>query len=384
MLKMVARYLKQRRRMRNVEKFRQDLLDPRAEARALPLNLYYEPTAYCNLKCKTCYRETTPGFADNQHMPEAIYETFRLAYPDALSVMLLGWGEPLIFPRLSEHLDDCKQAGIMTMTSTNGVLLADGKREALLSGTFSLINISIDATTPETYQRIRCSDAFEAVCENVRDLAGERARRGMQYPILAISFCLTEENKEDYPALPRLVKELGADHVITQRFEPDVDFEGHPDLQMDEDELGVLVQAARAECAELGLSFFINPHAQPPDMTYREVHKELPADWKEPPLPGPPRYYCESLWRMMASRYDGRVVPCCPRLNTIMGDLSTQSVEEVWNGPAYRLLRWELLAGQHPPICEKCPERRPVDPEAYLEKEMAWVSDLTRLTARTL
>ena len=41
-----------------------------------------------------------------------------------------------------------------------------------------------------------------------------------------------------------------------------------------------------------------------------------------------------------------------------MGDLKTQSWEEVWNGAAYQRLRIELQTNRLRPTCFHCPERQ--------------------------
>ena len=379
----LGRWMRQWRRRINIRRYRRDLLAPETVARARPMNLYYEPTAYCNLKCKICYRETADGFSDNRHMPDAVFERVAEAFPHALSVLLLGYGEPLILPQLPKHVARCHEHELMAMTSTNGILVDAKTIEVFLSGGLSLVNFSLDAPTAETYQKVRGSDAFLRILANFKQLSAEKRRRGLRFPILCISFCLLRDNLPDYPALPQLAKELGAEHILTQPFEADADFAGHAGLAVDQAELDRMVEAARAEALALGISFWRTPHNQPPDLRPLDVARELNG-WKEPPLEGPPKYYCESLWRMMGVKYDGRVFPCCPRLNTIMGDLKTQTVQEVWNGPTYRRLRWELLSGNYPKICEQCPERRAYHPDEYFAQQMAWVNDVIALTARTL
>lgn len=383
MRKSVSRWLRRLRRWSNIRRYRADLWAPRSVARARPLNLYYEPTAYCNLKCKICYRETSEGFADNRHMPAEVFERVAEAFPFALSVMLLGYGEPLILPALPEHVARCRRHELTAMTSTNGILVDDKTIDLFLSGGLSLVNFSLDATTPETYLRVRGSDAFPRIVANFKRLSEEKRRRGLRLPVLCVSFCLLRDNAADYPALPQLARELGAEHILTQPFEADADFAGHEGLAVEAARLDAMVQAARAEAHRLGIHFWRTPHNQPPDLHPLDVARQSNG-WQEPPLDGPPRFFCESLWRMMGVKYDGRVFPCCPRLNTIVGDLKTQSMEQVWNGPAYRRLRWELLSGNYPGICEKCPERRPYRPEEYSAEQMAWVSDMIRLTSRTL
>jgi radical SAM protein with 4Fe4S-binding SPASM domain len=377
-------YRQRRRRQRNIDAFRKDIFNPQVCARSMPLNVYYEPTSYCNLKCKICYRETSDGFADNQHMADEVFERIHPTFADALTVMILGYGEPLIYPKLDQHLKRCKESGVNGMISTNGVLVSDKMVEVLLSGGLAMLNFSLDASTTETYRAIRGTGDFEKVVANYKKLSEEKQRRGLDLPVLSVSFCLLRENREDYGVFAQLAADMGAEHLLTQRFEADAQFEGHRDLTLETAEMDSLIENARAECATRGFTFHLNHFNHPPDLSHVDVTRELVAGWKEEPYRGKPMFFCDSLWRMFGVKYDGRVFPCCPRLNTIVGDLKEQTASQVWNGPAYRRLRWELLSGNYPEICASCPERRSFDPEGYDGELMDWVNNYMALASRII
>ena len=52
-------------------------------------------------------------------------------------------------------------------------------------------------------------------------------------------------------------------------------------------------------------------------------------------------------------RVDGRVFTCCGSIEQ-MGDLATDDLASIWNGPAYRALRRALAAGSCPDCCRLC------------------------------
>ena len=55
--------------------------------------------------------------------------------------------------------------------------------------------------------------------------------------------------------------------------------------------------------------------------------------------------------------WDGRVVPCCFDFDAkvVLGDLKTQTMEEIWNGPAYIELRKAELEGRNrSELCANC------------------------------
>jgi radical SAM protein with 4Fe4S-binding SPASM domain len=57
--------------------------------------------------------------------------------------------------------------------------------------------------------------------------------------------------------------------------------------------------------------------------------------------------------------WDGRVVPCCrdDDARVVLGDLRESSLEEIWNGPAARQLRQQLIDNAVPDghLCSGCP-----------------------------
>ena len=52
---------------------------------------------------------------------------------------------------------------------------------------------------------------------------------------------------------------------------------------------------------------------------------------------------------------NGEVVPCCiADDNYVIGDLNTQSIEDIWNSPRMVNLRQKFLDGKKPKICTRC------------------------------
>jgi hypothetical protein len=79
-----------------------------------------------------------------------------------------------------------------------------------------------------------------------------------------------------------------------------------------------------------------------PDETNNAKTAEFESLWT--PLIDPQKEIvsvCYSPWTSMSVLWDGRVVTCCMDSNgvQVLGDLNSQSVQEVWNGPALSGLR---------------------------------------------
>jgi len=95
---------------------------------------------------------------------------------------------------------------------------------------------------------------------------------------------------------------------------------------------------------------------------------------------------CAVPWMHLNFEPNGKVVPCCltSTFNYFAGDLTSQTIEEVWNSDNMKRLRKEMLDGKEPEICVKCFSREKVTGESgriYHNKEFHEVLDeIPRIT----
>ena len=72
----------------------------------------------------------------------------------------------------------------------------------------------------------------------------------------------------------------------------------------------------------------------------------------------PVQYLCSYPWRSVVVLWDGRVVPCCRDSDAalVLGDLNTQSLEEIWKGAEVKRLREQLRKKEVPcgHLCDGC------------------------------
>lgn len=69
-------------------------------------------------------------------------------------------------------------------------------------------------------------------------------------------------------------------------------------------------------------------------------------------------YFCSKPWTSFEiNDHKGQVTPCCWS-KVHCGNINDQSVEEIWNGPAFQAMRDHMRRGDLDPICEPwCPYR---------------------------
>jgi radical SAM protein with 4Fe4S-binding SPASM domain len=67
-------------------------------------------------------------------------------------------------------------------------------------------------------------------------------------------------------------------------------------------------------------------------------------------------YPCYRPWLTFTVLWDGRVSLCCADFDgkTILGDLNTSSIREIWNAAPYRDARRQHLESGGPDICRAC------------------------------
>jgi MoaA/NifB/PqqE/SkfB family radical SAM enzyme len=180
-----------------------------------PQKVTIETTSVCNIRCVMCPQAI--GLVRRaKHLPESIVEKLRPSLATARYFELHGIGEPLLSPAfwrivaLLRELNPTADA----IVNTNLVVLTDKMLADLAASTLTLINVSLDAATPETYRKIRGED-FAKVTSNIRRLvAALRARQGARNTKLAMNMTVMKENLAEVPAFVRLASELGVNRAL--------------------------------------------------------------------------------------------------------------------------------------------------------------------------
>ncbi len=154
----------------------------------------------CNLSCPKCYThgENAPSDLERPKQVMPLDEFSKLCAemaPHQPRVTPQTWDEPLLTPDLFRYLKIMKDHGLVVTMDTNGVLLNKSNRRALLDLKVDSIFISVDATTAETYKKVRGKDTFTLVCENVKKFVAERGQESL--PRIGVSFVLEEENHHE-------------------------------------------------------------------------------------------------------------------------------------------------------------------------------------------
>ena len=129
----------------------------RADRTGVPLKATLELTPLCNLACRMCYLRHEPGEVRDKGglLPPDFWRGLIPALREAgtLFVALIG-GEIFTLPWLEELYTELHRSGFYLNFTTNGVLLADGVPDWLISHKPRYTTVSLYGTTDETYRRL--------------------------------------------------------------------------------------------------------------------------------------------------------------------------------------------------------------------------------------
>lgn len=325
----------------------QDYLQRLEISSGMPVSLTIETTSVCNLRCVMCPQPnlTRP----RQHMPLALFEKIIAEAKGFVEFAILHlFGEPLLNPAIYRMISLAESSGIRTLFSTNATKLDHAAGYQLLQNPLSFLQVCIDGASAETYEKVRIGGRFHAVLANIRRFAALLKEHPERHLKVAVQMIDMEMLSGERDAFLEMWKDAGFDAVFIKGFH--VWGNRRPDL------------------------ITIAPSVQ---------------------APGPPGAVCFMPWSELTILSDGRVVPCCNDFDGqyLLGDAATESIGEIWNGPAMRQLRGMFAnpeAARVGTICARCPVPQatpdlaafglgPFDPRARWHAEFGFADSAGKL-----
>ena len=224
-----------------------------------PLVVEMDITNQCNLRCVYCYF-SDDGVHKRKREDLSLAEFPRIAeqlFPLCQKVGLSVGTESLLHPKFSEMLAILPQYEIPhTFVTTNGLLLSEKVIAEMIRTKFSRINISMDAASKETYERIRVGSNFEKLIRNIRAINRLKEEAGSATPSICLAFVLMRSNIRELPAFIRLAHELKAVGVSTVHMVPYSMLEDtHESLSLQKGLCNEMLDEARSLANGYGMGF---------------------------------------------------------------------------------------------------------------------------------
>ncbi len=172
----------------------------------------------CNLHCRMCVGRNSSHYPNRlSYMTAETLDRILTAVPTVGGITLSsGSSDPLLHPELEKVTAVAARHQITLDLYTNGHAMNERQCEALvLSKAVQMINVSIDAATPETYKSIRGA-ALGRVLANVDRLQQLKVKAGLTLPWVSFSFVAMADNISELPDFVRLALRHDAHRVYVE------------------------------------------------------------------------------------------------------------------------------------------------------------------------
>lgn len=291
----------------------------------MPVSISIEPTTSCNLRCPECPSGLRAFTRPTGMLDSALYKNVIDQLAPTLSYLTFYFqGEPYLHPSFLEMVEYASSRGIYTATSTNAHYLTEEVAHRTVASGLDRLIISIDGTTQSAYQSYRIGGSLEKVLTGTRNVIAARKLLGGRKPHVVFQFLVVGPNEHQIPEVRRIARELGVDQVVLKTAQI-YNFEKGSPLIPEQDRY--------------------SRYRRKDDGTY--VIKGKLED------------HCWKMWHSCVVTWDGKVVPCCfdKDAHFVLGDLSKNTFEEIWNGESYHRFRTLLLASRGEiEMCRNCTE----------------------------
>jgi len=263
--------------------------------------------SYCNAQCRTCpYPETQA----TQSMGRMSMDLFcriadQLAGRGVERTSLFLMNEPLLDKRLEEMARYLRSVDARTRITliTNGSLLDLARAQSLAASGVDEITISMNGFDRESYESTMQGLTYDRLLDNLTEIGGCREGGGL----------------------------------------------GELDLRIVALDMGHARQQARDVQEQTHLPVYLKP------LTNRAGAIDG-ADLDPRAQPAETRGLCQRPFVKAYILHDGRALLCnCDwARTTVVGNVTEQSLEEIWNGPELMAHRRGLLEGPLPDLCRSC------------------------------
>ena len=291
----------------------------------LPMTLSVEPTTSCNLGCPECpsglqsFSRPT-GTINVDHVKQLVDEV-----KDHLVYLYFYFqGEPYVHPQFTEMVGLASQAGLYTVTSSNGHFLTSRRAQETLDSGLDRLIISIDGSIQESYGRYRKGGELDKVLRGIETLLNAREKGGYKNPHVIWQTVVFSSNEAEIDTLRSMAKSYGVD-AFSLKTAQLYDYENGHDLM-------------------------------PSSPTYSRYRKNKEGKYE---LKQRGQRHCWKAWHSAVMTWDGKVVPCCfdKDADFVLGDHSKESVQSIWtNDRSSSFMKQLQRSRESIPMCTNCSE----------------------------
>ncbi len=296
-----------------------------------PKHLALSLTTRCNLRCTICDRE---GIKTEDMNFENVIK-LRNPIKHAKMIDLTGWGEAILYQKYAdvvEYIFSINNKKKLISQTTNGVM--SHKYGDLLKGRLQRLVISLNAATPETYNREMRGGNFNKTISSVRAFLSKLTNEDRK--VARLHFVAHINNYKEMPLFVELAKSLNVSQVsFGQYMSNGSDTEQNTLLNIKRQYNDILRKVDEAS-KKFGVEVF-----------YRRFGENLGLSTNN----------CMFPYEWCFVLTNGDITPCCYLGDITMGNIFDDSFESVWFGKKMQKIR----KSRYLPSCSLCAPFHPFD-----------------------
>ena len=346
------------------------LFSKKKQEELLPYNIWVEITNKCNLKCKMCGQNGIHGYLNppdskmrRKDLPIEEWKKFIDDVKSFSPMINIRGGEPLLYPHIIEFMKYVKENNLFLNLETNATFLKKFAHDVAKYADH--ISISVDGPKDAhdmvrgvegTYDRLK-----EGILEYRKALKELKIKKIV--PPISLNCVIGVENYKYISEMVNVSKDLDVKEItlaLSYYLDDDVGKEYEEYMK---DKFGVDAIAWRGfykeerkldyellikNIRELlnnaeGVKFELSPPLTDEGITNWYKHSSIPV------------YYdrCYTPWFMVNVMPNGDVNFCCDYNDYIIGNITENSLLEIWFGEKAQKYREEILKNRFS-ICKRC------------------------------
>jgi len=264
----------------------------------------------CNLRCSMCDHKNMKEYRKVQIMDLGLYkeliDEIAIENPNA-RVWEIFFGEPFMCRDMAKRIRYAKERGLNDVVlNSNGVMMSEKRAQAVIQAGLDAMYVGVDASTAQTYDKIRVGGDFKKAVDNVLVYRDLLAKHGNGKQKLFVQFVVSDINEHEVKEFEDFWKKRG----VNIKIRPKVSWAG-------------LVEAT--------------------NLSRNEEVSRKPCYW---------------LMRTINICADGQVALCSVDVHCRVrcGDVNTHTIKEIWQGALkkYRSMHNDGRFDQLPDMCREC------------------------------
>ena len=283
----------------------------REKAKDFPMMCVISFVYVCNYRCPNCpynNSDIRSDYKQDLFMPDEIFKKIadECGQYDSY-IRISGGGEPMIHKHAVELMEYAKSVNARVGLISNGSLFTEESLTRLIKAQIDMIECSVDACDPETYNKVRPGGDFDVVVKNIK---------------MAVK--IRNELKSSTKIIVSAINQKGVNVDDVKKFwEPIVDN----------------VQIRKY------LTWGYNEDQSADDSPYLPPQDRIPCPW---------------LFERLNIDTRGDVTICGEDIafDEKFDNINNKSIKEIWHGPEFTEWRRKHLErkGDEIEICSKCPD----------------------------